>query len=400
MVSSEDEAWCLVTEKHFFFDEFFERAMNYLLPNQSLFLFSKFIDHSLLSKWIEECKEFFEFTYGGRTILQYSKEIEFFATLAYYLPTIILYDQTPGQSYLELKQFRLSSKGVGVLPCGIKDRLLTAFLYCLLPYLYSQKYHIWSTISEAWNVLMGPNDTTNINPGGSTENKEQNSSYLGMISGAIVRSVKSISNETEVRLERIISFIYELHLCSFFFTGRYSSLSFLFLSFDLLPLSRFLELPLRFSNKLLLTSRPSIFQGKMKALGWLLSFRLSLLVYYAARVLMAELDREMETQPSPSPQPKPNEASTTTPTITHETENTSIEGSNFFKQCPLCLDAMKEAAVVPCGHVACWHCLHSYAIQSNRNNTNHDPISLTSTMIKCPVCRVEFLPQKIRPIFL
>jgi hypothetical protein len=144
-------------------------------------------------------------------------------------------------------------------------------------------------------------------------------------------------------------------------------------------------------------------QSKLKSLAWLLSFRLSLLLYYVIRVFFTELDNQLTLANATDGK----KVTTTDPQMAKIPEEVEEENNlpldsarNHSQTCPLCLDDLKEPAVIPCGHLACWNCLLNYALKgggkTNRGNTS----TLSTHFVKCPVCRFEFLPQQTRPVYL
>jgi hypothetical protein len=200
--------------------------MKFVLANSSLLLFAKFLDTNFLSKWCEEWKELAGLTFGGVEAVRYSKEIELLASFSFYLPTILFSDFTIGQSFLDLKQYRLVDKDA-IVSCQWKDRFFTAFLYAFLPYLYNKKLEIWSLLVETGKILVHSEDTLSVAESSSISTGNTKTSYLTIAWKALQNSIKSISSETETILERVFSFIYELHMWSFFVNGKYGIFLFL-----------------------------------------------------------------------------------------------------------------------------------------------------------------------------
>jgi hypothetical protein len=174
-----------------------------------------------------------------------------------------------------------------------------------------------------------------------------------------------------------------------------------------------------------------------------LRFRISLLLYCAVRVLFSELDDELSyshhSSNTSSGSPIPSTPATTalesghgdsgkrlgeggtlitedilspfTPssadqqgsaTETKEKHPKKVDNKEKHKNhCPLCLDIIRKPAAIPCGHIGCWQCLMSYALKPSASfSSSSDSSSSSSSLIKCPVCRYEFLPQRLRPIHL
>jgi hypothetical protein len=86
------------------------------------------------------------------------------------------------------------------------------------------------------------------------------------------------------------------------------------------------------------------------------------------------------------------------------------------KQCSMCIDALVNPTAVPCGHIFCWTCIVTYvrspsaaAASQSQSQSQLHPVGGrahsgirgggshqgTGRMVKCPVCRTEFLEQKL-----
>lgn len=147
----------------------------------------------------------------------------------------------------------------------------------------------------------------------------------------------------------------------------------------------------------------------MKSLAWLMGLRLLILLYYGVRVFLAEVDEQLTsatTNPSNEENNNLNEDSVGQSSLSSK-ERIFPKVSDKVYNCPLCLDEIRQPAVIPCGHMGCWKCLMSYALKTpTSTNPSQSLSSNPSTgyrpkaLIKCPVCRYEFLCQKIRPLIL
>jgi hypothetical protein len=133
-------------------------------------------------------------------------------------------------------------------------------------------------------------------------------------------------------------------------------------------------------------------------------FRLCLLSYYAARIVMQEIDLQLQSPPrtnnnniqDQSTNDQPNvvshlistTANTSTNHSTTATATTHVPNTLDLGNCPLCLDRITQPATPPCGHICCWSCLTAYATK----------IVPPLTIGKCPVCRHDFTIQRIRAL--
>ncbi len=133
----------------------------------------------------------------------------------------------------------------------------------------------------------------------------------------------------------------------------------------------------------------------MKALSWLVGFRVTLLTYYAARVLLSEIDKKQHTSPCSA---GTNSFSASTSTAAQEPGvPTSTNSSTPAKKCALCIDGLVHPAVVPCGHIFCWNCIVPYATDNSSRESSGE--NAGGSAVKCPICRTAFQSQKIRALF-
>lgn len=149
-------------------------------------------------------------------------------------------------------------------------------------------------------------------------------------------------------------------------------------------------------------------QGSLKAIAWLLGFRISLLVYYATRVLLAEIDREQH-RPTvtgagaaagvagegsgPSTYTGPNSSSST-----NNGGSSSGSGGGRAK-CALCMDPLNRPAAIPCGHIFCWGCVVAHVRSSSGRSGGGSGGSAGGGLARCPICRAEFLGQRVRALY-
>jgi hypothetical protein len=69
------------------------------------------------------------------------------------------------------------------------------------------------------------------------------------------------------------------------------------------------------------------------------------------------------------------------------------------KQCPLCMDFVRQPAATPCGHVYCWTCVHKWVISDRNGSSNNRNSNNSEDGIKCPVCRQLFQQHQIRALY-
>lgn len=124
-----------------------------------------------------------------------------------------------------------------------------------------------------------------------------------------------------------------------------------------------------------------------------MGFRISLIAYYAARVVLSEVDKEMYNTNTADSTGGISGSASGSGSTSSGANNTSTSGNASGKRCSLCIDSLVSPAVVPCGHIFCWNCIVPYA-----TNPSSGVDSDSGGGVKCPICRTEFQAQKIRAL--
>lgn len=204
--------------------------------NGAILLFARFIDRAYLQSLVEEIKEFTSLAFSSQESLIFSAEIEFLASTIFYLPMVVLHGATIGQNVCGLAPASVVSVGKSEKvdnnsKTSTRNKLITAVLYILLPYLYSRKVEIYKAISEFFHFLVSDealesersssdNESTSNEPQGSQAAASPYSSLADIVWKAMKRSYYKISRETNVRFERIIQFMHDIHLYFFTFNEK------------------------------------------------------------------------------------------------------------------------------------------------------------------------------------
>lgn len=212
-------------------------------------LFARFLDEKFLEFINKEIKETSSLLVGATESLKYGKEIELMGSFIYYMSCLISLGSTLGQQFCGLKMLHVISDRQGK---EYVDRItskkkfaVAAFLYALLPYLYSRKAEIMSAIAAFWSILtereeisVNAEDNESLEIGrnqdgfsdSSLELREaievndgvltHKSSIFSVVGTSLYRSFMSLSHETNIRFDRLISFGFDCHNFLFSLYGR------------------------------------------------------------------------------------------------------------------------------------------------------------------------------------
>eukprot|EP01038_Epipyxis_sp_PR26KG_P008591 gene8591-11607_t len=384
--------------------------MSMYIASQSSRLLASSIDSAevdeLFQNIIDVSKSFNSIlnTRASNTVQKYNPELRLLSNIIYYVPKFFNNDSiscnTIGQEYCGLELFNTMdlSKRSGSQKVLRRLQSLTKFklalLYSILPYLFQRKTIILNEIHKQWNLLVSVENLSNTAPITESNNgAESNTTTTNSrnINGIIVNSSRydsifykllkaiysswvSIGNgNSREKLDIIFKYLHDFHIYFFLKDGLY------------------LEYPLRFMSLYLMANGQPKFSLRLKIFSWLVFFRLLLLSVYGSCVLLQDIDKEINRNVSNQLDSKECETSEDE----DELNNGSVSKKN---NCPLCLDNIKNPSVIRCGHMFCWKCIVDYSAKVSTQR-EAEIVGYNSNSKKCPVCRVVFEKQRIRPLF-
>lgn len=155
------------------------------------------------------------------------------------------------------------------------------------------------------------------------------------------------------------------------------------------------------------------FQMSWKIFSWLLGLRIGIYSITALKRIYSQwklvirqdqlLQQQLERRETLSISLNSNE------NMTHQDNNNNDDDATInddtgnslaSMKCPLCMDALENPAVTSCGHLYCWNCIVPWAQKQKSTSNSTSSSGNNHIMIKCPVCRVLFSQQSIRPVYL
>jgi hypothetical protein len=208
-----------------------EESPRFYPPAQIYFLFAYYLDNYHLRRLQEQSVEFCESILGSRQALTFTAEIGLLSRLIYYVTSLLAFHATPGQAFCGLKSmefFESASKTIH-LRLPTKHRyILLALLYSLLPYLYDRKDDVYRSIVSIVEIIYEKEEDLTSTTAHEDESlhatsestlpdagKQQNISFLSTIQHAIQRCWGHVATDASTRLERICSFLFDLHFLLF-----------------------------------------------------------------------------------------------------------------------------------------------------------------------------------------
>lgn len=275
-----------------------------------------------------------------RLWLQWQREFQLVAELAYYGLTTIFGNQTLGEEYCSTVQITGSSNSQYTVPQFVR-RTLAILLQTVGPYTIEKSLEILYRQIQARNVLL------------------------------------DLSRQQYDALEKIVGFVDDifttctrLHLALFYIQG-------LFYHFGK-RVARIRYVMVRYG----LNDAHGSQLHTYKVLGWLILLQVFVKVlkwmWDFFRKKRRKRMKEVERQPM-------NETSLSDhksgPRFVLESDRLSGDELRLHSRlkCPLCLESCKVQTATPCGHVFCWQCIAEWSSEKS----------------ECPLCRNTVDPQQL-----
>ena len=274
-----------------------------------------------------------------RLWLQWQREFQLVAELAYYGLTTIFGNQTLGEEYCSTVQITGSSNSQYTVPQFVR-RTLAILLQTVGPYTIEKSLEILYRQIQARNVLL------------------------------------DLSRQQYDALEKIVGFVDDifatctrLHLALFYIQG-------LFYHFGK-RVARIRYVMVRYG----LNDAHGSQLHTYKVLGWLILLQVFVKVlkwmwdfFRKKRKRMKEVERQPMNEPSLSDHKSG-------PRFVLESDRLSGDELQLHSRlkCPLCLESCKVQTATPCGHVFCWQCIAEWSSEKS----------------ECPLCRNTVDPQQL-----
>ena len=275
-----------------------------------------------------------------RLWLQWQREFQLVAELAYYGLTTIFGNQTLGEEYCSTVQVTGSSSSQYTVPRFVR-RTLAILLQTVGPYAIEKSLEILYRRIQARSVPL------------------------------------DLSRQQYDALEKIVGFVDDifttcarLHLALFYIQGLFYHIG--------KRVARIRYVMVRYG----LDDAHGSQLHTYKILGWLILLQIFVKVLKwmwdffrkKRRKRMKEVERQLMNEPSLSD-------CKSGPRFVLESDRPSEDESQLHSQlkCPLCLESCKVPTATPCGHVFCWQCIAEWSSEKS----------------ECPLCRNRVDPQQL-----
>ena len=275
-----------------------------------------------------------------RLWLQWQREFQLVAELAYYGLTTTFGNQTLGEEYCSTVQVTGSSSSQYTVPQFVR-RTLAILLQTVGPYTIEKSLEILYRRIQARNVLL------------------------------------DLSRQQYDALEKIVGFVDDifttctrLHLALFYIQG-------LFYHFGK-RVARIRYVMVRYG----LNDAHGSQLHTYKVLGWLILLQVFVKVlkwmWDFFRKKRRKRMKEVERQPMNEPSLSDHKSG---PRFVLESDRLSGDELRLHSRlkCPLCLESCKVQTATPCGHVFCWQCIAEWSSEKS----------------ECPLCRNKVDPQQL-----
>lgn len=269
--------------------------------------------------------------------LNWQRELQLAAEMAYYGLTTVLGNQTLGEEYCNTVQVGSPGDNKKYVVPGAIRRSAAIALQILGPYLVEKSF-------EALYQKIRDRDL------GQWIQSEQDYERLEQYAGYI---------------EEFLNVCSRLHLALFYINGVFYHLG--------KRLTGIRYIMIRYG---LATDQSGPQLNTYRILGWLIMLQVAIKLYTWVSVHVKKYWNHVNSMPD-----RDNTSTRTKPGLKIIFESATVPESmlqsNF--KCPLCLEQCKVQTATPCGHIFCWSCIAEWC----------------SDKSECPICRATSRPQQL-----
>ncbi|XP_063173778.1 peroxisome biogenesis factor 10 [Candoia aspera] len=282
---------------------------------------------------------------GPKVWLEWQKEIELLADVAYFTLTTLSGYQTLGEEYVNVIQVDPSKRKV---PSLIRRAVLVS-LHTLLPYLLDKGLAQLEQELEG-----GPNESQTLQSRnlGRLQSRTSLRSWVQKQASRLTEQQRRFLGQAVRIVKQSIPFLRRLHLAIFYMNGVFYHLSKRTTGITYLRSAGF-------------TEDDQTIQSSYRLLGIISFLHLGLMLgIYAYNFRHRQRARKEWKQHY---------------NLSYQRSQPEERIVNRSLRCTLCLEERQHTTATPCGHLFCWECIAAWC----------------NTKAECPLCREKFHPQKL-----
>ncbi|XP_028663299.1 peroxisome biogenesis factor 10 [Erpetoichthys calabaricus] len=319
--------------------------MPFLPANEPQLIRSSQKDEYYLNTLRNNASEAFQILSGSKKWLEWRKEIELLADIAYYCLTNFGGYQTLGEEYVSIVQVDSSARKV---PSTLRRGSLI-FFHTFVPYLLDKIFlHLEHELQTEHN-----------RPQTFQSNTLRRFHQLYFFRDWMQKSVNKLTEEQKkstlrlvVFLKQAVTFVHRLHVAIFYLNGTFYHIGKRITGIKYVRIAG-------------VSSSDQAARASYRLLGVVSVLQLALTVALQINNFRHRWRARQEWKQHRN--------------LTSTGASFLVTSASRISRCSLCLEERRHATTTPCGHLFCWECITEWC----------------NTKAECPLCREKFQPSRL-----